>query len=178
MKKIIFIILCISVYKIEAQSYGSSLGVNAGYAEDGIGIMAEYNYYVSRFNSVHISGYMSFANYKYEDIDVPYALYSLQVGYTQNIWRNHFRRNIKISGLGGVQVGYESINNGKESLWTGDIVTSESKIIYGAYLGAEIDLLLGDDFSFIIRANENFHINSDVGNLTMFAGIGIRYYIY
>jgi hypothetical protein len=180
MKKIIIVFICLYVYQTKAQDYGSSLGINLGYAEGGIGIMADYNYYANRFNnsSINIAAFMSFDNYTYMELDIPYSLYALQLGYTQQIWEV-FRgrtRTLRAGLLLGGQIGYELVNNGKTMLKDDIRIRQESQLIYGPYLGLEIDYNLGNQISLILHGHENYHFNSDVGNLTPYIGLGLRFY--
>ena len=80
-------------------------------------------------------------------------------------------------GGGGV-IGYEVINNGNNTLDTGAMIDGKSRFIYGIYAGVEWEMVLGNDLSLLIKANEYYHINSDVGNFYPYAGIGLRYFLF
>ena len=49
---------------------------------------------------------------------------------------------------------------------------------YGIYAGVEWEMVLGNDLSLLIKANEYYHINSDVGNFYPYVGIGLRYFLF
>ncbi|MEE1964572.1 conjugal transfer protein TraO [Allomuricauda taeanensis] len=181
MKKNILILFCLFLYQAKAQDYGSSLGFNLGFTGNGLGVMADYNYYANRFNnsSINIAAAVSLANYTYRDYDIRYSVYAIQLGYTQQVWeiyRGPRKRILRLGILFGGQVGYELINNGYRVLSPELQILQKSQFIYGPYLGAEIDYNLGNQTSLILHANENYHFNSETGSLIPYFGIGLRFY--
>ena len=168
--------LCLG-YVSNAQNYASSIGLNAGYTQEGFGILANYSYYLDRYSAIHGGIFASFSNDEFKGEEIPYSLFSFQAGYTRNIWTS---RNLKMTAalVGGGILGYEIINNGEDELPSGAIITDNSKFIYGIYGGMEIDYLLDEDWSILLRLNQSYHINSDLGKFTPYVGLGARYFLF
>jgi hypothetical protein len=57
------------------------------------------------------------------------------------------------------------------------VLLNDSNPIFGGYLGIDIDYALNDKFSLFTKANQYYHINSDLGTSTSFIGGGLRFYI-
>uniref|UniRef100_A0A171ANS3 Conjugal transfer protein n=1 Tax=Triatoma infestans TaxID=30076 RepID=A0A171ANS3_TRIIF len=89
----------------------------------------------------------------------------------------NFKTFVLNLGGGGI-IGYEVINNGNSLLETGAIIDAKSQFIYGVFIGLEGEITLSNDFSLLIKANEYYHINSDVGQFYPYAGIGLRYFLF
>lgn len=169
-------------FALSALAFGSSYGqhsaisLTSGITEDGGAVLASYNYYLNNDNFIQGSVFVSFAKDKYlSDISIPYNDFTVNAGYYKKIIKskNNF---FKVSlGLGGV-FGYESVNNGDKELVNGALVKSESGFIYGAFAGLDTDIYLSESFSVVVKINEYYHHNSDVGQFVAFAGGGIRYF--
>ncbi|WP_289034983.1 conjugal transfer protein TraO [uncultured Flavobacterium sp.] len=159
-----------------AKSQESAIAVTGGMTEDGSAVLVSYNYNLKTDDFIQGSVFISFAKDDYlSDVSIPYNDFTVNAGYYKRILKtkNNF---LKISlGLGGV-FGYESVNNGDRELENGALVMSESKFIYGAFLGLDTDIYLSDNFSVTIKANEYYHHNSDVGQFVPYLGAGIRYF--
>lgn len=156
-----------------------AIDVTGGYAENGFGISVAYNYHLQRARRndyIQVSGLYTSGNIKKKGYDLSYSLITANIGYFYNIpLDNRDKINLNI-GAGGV-IGVESINNGKTELDTGAIIDSEGGLVYGGFVGAEFDVYLNENFSLLIRANEFYHANSDVGDLTPYVGGGIRIFL-
>lgn len=176
--RIILFVLLVSTFGYSQNgNYASSVGLSAGYAEDGFGIMATYNYHLNRDRYAQLSVFAAIAEDK-GSFDIPYNIFTVQPGYFFKLWeqRNFKRYAINLGG-GGI-LGYEVINNGNSLLETGALIDAKSQFIYGVFLGLEGEIALSNDFSLLIKANEYYHINSDVGNFYPYAGIGMRYFLF
>lgn len=161
----------------QGNRYASSIGVSGGYAEDGIGFMATYNHHTNRNQYAQLSIFGSIAEDKGE-YNIPYRLFTVQPGYFLKVLEQRtFKRYGLYVGGGGV-FGYEVINNGSTVLNNGALIDAKSQFLYGLYLGIEGEYTLGDSISFLLKANEYYHINSDVGNFYPYVGIGIRYFLF
>lgn len=77
---------------------------------------------------------------------------------------------------GGALAGYELVNNGDLDISNVVSVNGESKFIYGGVLTGDIDIILSEHISLIVRTSEFFHANSDFGKFTNYSGLGLRYY--
>ena len=178
MKKLIFVFLFLCLgYVSNAQNYASSIGLNAGYTQEGFGILANYSYYLDRYSAIHGGIFASFSNDEFKGEEIPYSLFSFQAGYTRNIWTS---RNLKMTAalVGGGILGYEIINNGENKLDDGSLIDAENKFIYGAYVGANLNLDLNDSLAIYATVNEFYHHNSDIGNFVFYSGLGIKLFIF
>ena len=158
-------------------NYASSVGISGGYAEDGFGIMATYNYHLNRNRYAQLSVFVAIAEDK-GSFDIPYNIFTVQPGYFIKVWE---QKNFKKYGVnlgGGGIFGYEVINNGNSLLSNGAILDAKSQFIYGIFAGIEGEIALSNDFSLLIKANEYYHINSDVGKFYPYAGLGLRYFLF
>ncbi|NYJ28194.1 conjugal transfer protein TraO [Allomuricauda sp. ARW1Y1] len=179
MKKLINILVilaCLTGYSQEG-NYASSIGVSSGYAEDGFGIMATYNYHLNRSRYAQLSVFAAVAEDK-GSFAIPYNIFTVQPGYFFKVLEQRTFKSYALNIGGGAIIGYEVINNGNSLLETGAIIDADSKFIYGAYVGIEGELTLSNDFSLLVKANEYYHVNSDVGNFYPYAGIGLRYFLF
>lgn len=161
----------------QSGNYASSVGISGGYAEDGYGIMATFNYHVNRERYVQWSIFAAIAEDK-GSFDIPYNIFTVQPGYFIKIWEQKNFKRYAVNFGGGAIIGYEVINNGSNLLENGAIIDAKSQFIYGAYLGLEGEITLSNDFSFLLKANEYYHVNSDIGNFYPYVGIGLRYFLF
>tara|TARA_R110002111_G_scaffold241694_1_gene303462 strand:- start:2546 stop:3085 length:540 start_codon:yes stop_codon:yes gene_type:complete len=161
----------------QSGNYASSVGISGGYAEDGYGIMATFNYHVNRERYVQLSIFAAIAEDK-GSFDIPYNIFTVQPGYFIKIWEQKNFKRYALNFGGGAIIGYEVINNGSNLLENGAIIDAKSQFIYGAYLGLEGEITLSNDFSFLLKANEYYHVNSDIGNFYPYVGIGLRYFLF
>lgn len=173
----ILFLMNIVVGQCQNGNYASSIGISGGYAEDGFGVMATYNYHLDRNAFAQLSIFAAIAEDK-GSFDIPYNIFTIQPGYFRKVWEQpNFKKYALNLGGGGV-LGYEVINDGNNTLDNGAIIDARSQFIYGAYLGMEFEVLLGNDFSILIKGNEYYHANSDIGNFYPYAGIGLRYFLF
>lgn len=179
MKKLIPILLLIvsPIFYGQEGNYASSIGISSGYAEDGFGIMATYNYHLNRSRYAQLSVFAAIAEDK-GSFTIPYNIFTVQPGYFFKVLEQRTFKTYALNLGGGAIIGYEVINNGNSLLETGAIIDASSKFIYGVYIGLEGELTLSNDFSLLVKANEYYHANSDVGNFYPYAGIGLRYFLF
>jgi len=174
---IILFLTLFNTLELRAQNSSSTIGLAGGYAQDGYAITLNYNYYVNRRDYVQAAIYASFSRQTEKEIVIPYDIFTTNIGYFRQIYvSNRETFNINI-GLGGL-VGYEVINNGKNRLETGALITSKSTFIYGGFASLELEMPISNHWSFIAKYNQFYHINSDLGEFTLFAGGGFRYFLF
>ena len=173
---ILFIIFAAFGYS-QNGNYASSIGLSGGYAEDGFGIMGTYNYHLNRNRYAQLSIFAAIAEDK-GTFNIPYNIFTVQPGYFIKVWEQKNFKKYALNFGGGAIIGYEIINNGNSLLETGAVLEARSQFIYGAYLGLEGEITLSNDFSVLIKANEYYHANSEVGNFYPYAGIGLRYFLF
>ncbi|MCK0192900.1 conjugal transfer protein TraO [Arenibacter sp. F20364] len=176
----IILIMCLlctaSIFAQRRGNLASSVGVSGGYVEDGFAAMGTFNFHPNRFKYFQISVLAAFAEDRGTQ-DIPYNVFTIQPGLMYRLYISRIKTFSVHAGGGGL-FGYEVINNGSNELPNGAIIDGRSQFIYGAWIGAEAELALGDDFSLLIKANEYYHVNSDVGNFYPYAGVGIRYFLF
>ncbi len=174
----LFLIFIISMsYNAQSQNHSSALDVLGGYVPDGFAGMINYNYYITRYNFVQGSVFYSSHIIEKEGIDIPYSTLTFNIGYMLSV-KTSKNQNVKLNiGFGGL-AGYEIINNGNDTLENGALLMDKSKFLYGGYLSAELSIYLSDSFNLIFKGNEYYHHNSDLGEFTLFAGAGLRYFLF
>ncbi|NKI27870.1 hypothetical protein HCG49_15005 [Arenibacter sp. 6A1] len=174
---LIFVLFVSSWVFSQGNNFSSSVGFSGGYAEDGYGFKGTFNYHLNRNRYAQLSIFAAIAEDK-ASFNIPYNIFTVQPGYFLKVWeQRNFKRYALNVGGGGV-FGYEIINNGNRSLSNGAILDAKSQFIYGVFLGLEGEITLSNDFSLLLKANEYFHINSDVGQFYPYAGLGIRYFLF
>lgn len=180
MKKKIFLFFIIAFLfsiKTKAQSYSDAFTVNLGVVQDGFGGQLNYNYFIDRHDFIEAGVLMTASNFKYsDDIKIPYNDFSLNIGFSKNVFYN-YQNTVNINLSAGGIFGYETLNKGEKILSNGAIITSEAGFIYGAYAGFELDLALSDQLSLLVKANQFYHANSTLGEFIPFAGLGFRLYV-
>lgn len=188
MRNYVLLALCLIVAGINNLSaqfnsnYSSSIGVTGGYAEDGVGLLLTYNYHIltnrRKVNYAQVGILGTIAEDKEGRYDIPYNIFTVNPGYFFNIYEQPRWSKIFVYIGGGGVIGYEVFNNGNNELDNGAVIDGKSQFIYGAFVGAEFEYMISDSWRFIIKANEYYHANSDVGNYYFFGGIGIRYLLF
>lgn len=171
------ILFLIGISLLRAQENKQAFGLYPGYAEDGVGIMADYSYYINADDAFHAALQSSFASYGRESADVNYIYQAVQLGFTKHIWVN-YSRTVRLSALGGGLLGHEDIDPKESTLRVGESVDAKSQLVYGPYAGIELELWLSQVLSLVAKGNQSFHFNSDVGDTTPFIGAGLRYRLY
>lgn len=177
MKTLLLLALCTFSTICYSQSLQrNSIALTGGYAENGIGTNLSFNVMLDDYNYIQGSILTSFGNYKDETYKIPYNLFTLNIGYFKNIYTNKPRTVLSAIGA-GIVGGYEEVNKGDNQLYTGAKLISKSGFIYGAFLSSETEVILSDKLSALLKINEFYHVNSSVGNFTLYGGAGIIFYI-
>lgn len=175
MKKIILLAIAIG-FQLHVNAQNTSVSVTGGYATNGIGFLGNYNMSLSQNSYLHIGAHLAFSKSEQRKLETEYRTMSLNIGYFYNAISSSNRRfNIGLGG--GIVGGYEDINNGNKVHDSGALINSESKIIYGLFVGTDWSYRLSDNFSLTLVAQEYYHDNSDLGSLSLYAGLGFRYHI-
>jgi len=159
---------------LHAQS-DPSINLLAGYTQNGIGVNLNYNHFIDRDKFIQGGIYYSKSILKDDNIEVPFANLMFNVGLFYDILA-YRGSSFKFSIGGGATFGSEIVNNGDNELDNGIILEDRSKIIYGGYLSGELEVSITYDLILLLKANEYYHANSDLGKLIPFFGAGIRYY--
>lgn len=163
-------------FSSKAQSYSDAFTLNIGAVQDGIGGLIGYNYFLNRHDFIEAGVLLTAANFKYNDGKIPYNDFTLNVGYSKNVFWN-YKNTFNVNIGGGALFGYETVNNGDKNLSNGAIIKSKPGFIYGAYLSVDLDYSINDEISVVLKGNEYYHANSSLGEFLPFIGLGVRYYI-
>lgn len=169
-----------ATFNLSAQSHYSgqySLGINGGISDDGfygnlnVQKLIGNNFFLGRID----------ANYASQDIDikivengtVPYDIYSFgaAIGYSLEEVIPH---PLYVQFYAGPFGGYEKFNNG-DNTFMGASYEDPSGVIYGGYVGTEIELVLFKNVSLTVNASQHYKINSDIGNAWFQAGGGLKF---
>ncbi len=169
-----FILIVFVSISINAQSHKFALSFTGGYVQDGFGGMATLDYKTNEFDFLQFNLQGSFSQLEFGDIDIPVSTYALNVGYFFDVIRNNSRTFALSLGAGGT-AGYEIVNNGDETLENNQVLDiSTGKAVFGAYAGLDADIFLIPTIAINLKANQVYHVNSDVGELTPYFGLGIK----
>ncbi len=163
---------------LNAQGYAASIGFSGGYAEDGLGANVSFNHHLNRYSFVQVALFGASGTERFGSLDIPYQIVAIQPGYFKRIALIDVKRPIGAYIGGGVLGGYELLNNGENILETGAVLEANSKFIYGGFIGVEIEYPFTEEISVSFKATEHFHINSDIGKIYPFVGLGMRFYLY
>ena len=172
MKKNIFIIML----GVGTLSQAQSIDLTVGYSPNGFGTEFSYNkYFDSSESYLQLGLNASYPTTEYKENKIPYSDIVLQLAYYIPFYENN-KQTITTSGAVGLLAGYEIANMDK-SLPNGIFVSSESNFIYGGYVSGEMSIFLFNNLFALLKYNQYYHINSDLGTLSLYGGVGVRYFI-
>ncbi|CAZ94448.1 conjugal transfer protein TraO [Zobellia galactanivorans] len=157
------------------QSYTNTFSVSGGMFGEGYGGELTLDNNLSETTFTELALNVSIANYQSGIKSIPYSSLTASYSYFITLYSRN-RRMQALSLGGGVLAGYEMVNNGEVEVSNIVSVNGESKFIYGAVLTGDIDIIVSEHISLIIRTSEYFHANSDFGSFTNYTGLGLRYY--
>ncbi|UOY05760.1 conjugal transfer protein TraO [Muricauda sp. SCSIO 64092] len=162
----------------QSQNHSSAIEFLGGYSPHGIGIALNYDHHTSRTGFVQGGIYYSSnkAEVK-ESLKVSYNTFNVNIGYITNIYTSRLE-SIKLNIGGGGLIGYEEVNHGNGLLENGALLLDRSKFIYGGLALIELDIYINNDIGLVLRFSEYYHVNSDLGAFTLFAGVGVRYFLF
>lgn len=173
-KSLLIAFVLFSSISMYAQSHKTALSINGGIVDGGFGGIAAFDYKVTNFDYLQFSLQGNFSNLEFQDIDIPVNLYSFNTGFFFDVIRNNKRTFALALGVGAT-VGNETINNGDELLENNQLLNVEtSQIVFGAFAGLDADIFLIPTIAINIKAQETYHFNSEIGELTPYGGIGIK----
>lgn len=174
MKKLICVLFLATPFLIFSQE--SSFGFSGGYATNGFGIHASYNYELSQNDYLQTSFFFSKSNDKSSFLKIPYSTLALNIGYYYNLVKDRNSRFIGSIG-GGASIGYEILNEGNTVLETGALIEGNSSLVYGALLGSELKYFLSDELALLNVMNSYIYANSHLGAVSLYIGLGVQYFI-
>lgn len=158
-------------------SQNSSFGFSGGYATNGYGAHASYNYEFSENSYLQTGLFGAKSIDKSNVLDVPYTTFALNIGYYYNVIQDRRSQFIGSIGAGG-SLGYEILNDGNTSLDNGAIIEGNTAIVYGGFIGAELKYFIADEIALLGLVNTYLYANSDLGIASIFAGLGVKIYVF
>ncbi|WP_378172807.1 conjugal transfer protein TraO [Aquimarina sp. SS2-1] len=171
---LVLIVLFLCCNSLLGQSHKIALSLTGGIVQDGFSGVVTGDYKVNEFDYLQFNIQSSFATLEQNNIDIPVNTYSFNVGFFFDILRNNSRTFALSLGAGGT-IGYETINDGNKSIGGNQILNLKTKnTIYGAYAGIDADIFISPIVAINIKLNEVYHINSDIGEFTPYAGLGVK----
>lgn len=175
MKKalIAFLLIFFSLNKANAQK--DVFALHGGITSEGYAAMLSYDAYHYR-DYIEVSLLLTSSIHKYKDYKLPYQSFSLNFGYSKNIYES-VRSTQIVNISAGANIGFENINNGEIVLENGATISNKSSLIYGLYVGIEPEFYINDYISLTLKVNEYYNIKSSLGNFTPFIGVGIKYFL-
>jgi len=160
-------------------AYAQSLDFGGGYTENGFAGNFDYNIYLSNDSYVQIGLNALFAKTKFvtetKSFEIPYSNYLLNAGYFLPLLENA-SQTMQFSAGGGLSLGYEAVGK-NNNMPEGISIQSTSSFIYGGLLSGELNVSVAKNLLVLLKFNQYYHLNSNVGNMSMYAGAGIRFYI-
>ena len=158
-----------------SQSYSNTFSINGGIFGEGYGGEISYNANLSENTFTQIALDVCIANFRSGEKTIPYSSYTASYSYFLTIYSRK-RKMQTLSVGGGAIAGYELVNNGNSDISNVVFLDGASKFIYGGVATLEVDIILTEHSSLIIKSSQFYHVNSDFGKLTNFSGLGLRYY--
>ncbi|WP_299220777.1 conjugal transfer protein TraO [uncultured Aquimarina sp.] len=171
---IALVLLFLCSNELFAQSHKIALSLTGGVVQDGFGGMITGDYKVNEFDYLQFNVQASFATFEQNSIDIPVDTYSFNAGFFFDILRNNSRTFALSLGAGGT-IGYETINNDDPNIAVNQILNIKTNtLVYGAYAGLDADLFISPVVAINIKLNETYHVNSEIGEFTPYAGLGVK----
>lgn len=170
---IAFLLICVSVNSQSWRRNTQKVDLTIGYVQDGFGIYGSYNRILFPQQKLKVDLGFSQSILREDLIDTKLNIFLLSAQYLKEVYSSR-REGFSLNIGGGPIFGYENVAIAK-SFSPAVVPIAESKIIYGFTVGAEGDFYLARKHSIIATINEQWHINSDVGNFIPYFGIGYRY---
>ncbi|KKN26392.1 hypothetical protein LCGC14_0875130 [marine sediment metagenome] len=158
-----------------SQSYSNTFSMNVGIFGKGYGGEISYNANLSENTFTQIALDVCIANFRSGETTIPYSSFTASYSYFLNVYSRK-RKMQSLSVGGGAIAGYELVNNGNSDISNVVFLDGASKFIYGGVATVEVDIILTEHSSLIIKSSQFYHVNSDFGKLTNFSGLGLRYY--
>ncbi len=149
----------------------SSISFSGGIVDkkESYGFMVNYNYNSNNSNYEIGILHSMFKKAISPEIDAEFSNTTLQAGYLHTLIRSRDNSISLNFGL-GVFGGYESIKENKDI-----IITSENGPIYGGYGVGQLDFYTSDNFAFILRAQENYYLESNTGDFNPYIAFGLKF---
>lgn len=182
LKTLVLVTFFITSVSVSGQYYDGGVSLTGLYTEEN-GYNAHLNYshrVFNYFDFIDVGIQVSSSDLSLGDFDIPTTLYAFNAGFYYDLIRNNrrffYKNALALTVGGGVQIGQESFDFDEIPLVEGQTINvDEEKIVFGPYVGANIDFYLNSVFAVAFRVTETYHINSDLGDLIPYVGLGVKF---
>lgn len=158
-----------------SQSYSNTFSVNGGIFGEGYGGEIAYSTHLSENTFTQLALEVAIADYESGQTKVPYSSFTATYSYFLTVY-SRSRKMQTLSIGGGALAGYELANNGNNDISNVVSLAGQSKFIYGGVATIDLDIILSEHISLVVKSSQFYHLNSDFGKFTNFSGVGLRYY--
>lgn len=173
-KQILMALLLLPLFVVAQQS---SSGFSLGYTTNGYGGIGEYNHYFGKASVINFSVYASQATFNGGGFKINYNNIMGNVGYYHRV-HNVDRGKFRVLLGGGGTIGAE-LSKIKESPFdNGTFNTTDTKLIYGGYIGSNMNYIISEYFALSLVLNQFYHANSDIGKFAFYSGLGIKFFVF
>lgn len=174
---LLFFLLVYGGNFVYSQKNIASVDVTLGVAQNGFGGSIDYNAFFSKSRDNYLQGGIlaTVSSFDYNEEKIDYNLFTFSLNYFHQVVGNRSGA-FKVYLGAGLTGGYEYVNNGETVLPNGALISTKSDVVYGLNGGVDADIYMNDYFSFVVRLREYWHVYSEIGTLTYYAGAGVKYY--
>lgn len=173
--KAFFLILLFFPLMAISQSYSNTFAAIGGMFGQGYGGEIAYNTNLSENTFTQFALEVAVADYEAGETTVPYSSFTATYSYFLTVYSRN-RKTQALSIGAGPLAGYELANNGNKDISNVVSLIGESKFIFGGMATIDLDIILTEHISLVLKSSEFYHVNSDFGKFTNFSGVGLRYY--
>lgn len=179
---IFFISLLLCIFQVSAQRMlPKQKGFELGYGVLSKDDIAD-NYYINigltintkKGNYQLLSLEYNREQYLYKSAKIPVETYSLEGGYSFQIFSDRTKSVALNAGISGV-IGYETLNHGNELLYDGATIINESSFVYGLRGRLSLETYLSDRLVFVIQGRGKMFWEMSRHQFRPSLGIGLRY---
>lgn len=181
--KLTSFILFLASFNVFGQYYDGGIGLTGFYGEEfdyGYAGNLSYSHKINYFDYIEVGVQVSSIDLEFLGRDIPTDIYSFNAGFYYDLFRNNrrFFHNPAFAIVlgGGLQIGWERFDLSEIRLEDGTEIDVETeKLVFGPYVGANVDFFVNQFFAIAIKLTETYHVNSDIGNFVPYAGIGLKF---
>ena len=177
MKNIFLSVILVIITTAAHAQYEASLSASGGYTEDGWGLALGYNQIINQAKTLRMNGTIHYndAIDTSSSVDIPYTGVNFGLGMDYKLIKTKSRRDrLALFTGGGLTIGYEELNANNTVLDDGAVIDTESKMLFGAFVGAELNYILSNYIYAILVIKEFYEPNSTLGDFRPYFGAGVR----
>lgn len=179
---LVFSIFFFNFFLTFGQYYDGGVSLTGAY-EEKYGYNAHLSYshrILNHFDFIDVGVQVNASDLTFEGFKVPTSLYALNAGFYYDLIRNNrrffYKPCLALTIGGGFQVGYESFDFSEIPLADDARLNVETeKLVYGPYVGANVDLYFNSIFALAFKVTETYHVNSDIGKFIPYVGLGLKF---